>query len=254
MASDAEAEDAGFPEDEVVEPGPYFVEVWNDYDPSMRFAVIFPVGEDDGRRLELRRLLHHRAGQAHRASTPTTPRRSCSSPRARARSSRSDRRSRSRPASSSSSRRDRPRHLRAGQRGAPAALVLPDAGGDQHVPAGDLPDRRQRAELEAAERAGHHRARPEQPSRGLPVRPLDELGLAEGGGPKEPRELTMTERLIGMNEPGRPAAVDRPGERASTREGSRTRRRRERRARGASSDASERSRECGRGGIATTGT
>ena len=48
MASDPEAEDAGFPEEHVVEPGPYFVEVWNDYDPSQRFAVIFPVGEDTG--------------------------------------------------------------------------------------------------------------------------------------------------------------------------------------------------------------
>ena len=27
------------------EPPPYWVEVWNDYDPSQRFVSIFPVGE-----------------------------------------------------------------------------------------------------------------------------------------------------------------------------------------------------------------
>jgi quercetin dioxygenase-like cupin family protein len=30
------------------EDAPHFVEVWNDYDPSMRFVVIFPVGEKQG--------------------------------------------------------------------------------------------------------------------------------------------------------------------------------------------------------------
>jgi quercetin dioxygenase-like cupin family protein len=30
------------------EPAPYWVEVWNDYDPSMRFVSIFPVGEREG--------------------------------------------------------------------------------------------------------------------------------------------------------------------------------------------------------------
>jgi len=30
------------------EPPPYWVEVWNDYDPSMRFVSIFPVGEKEG--------------------------------------------------------------------------------------------------------------------------------------------------------------------------------------------------------------
>ena len=30
------------------EPAPYWVEVWNDYDPSMRFVAIFPVGEKEG--------------------------------------------------------------------------------------------------------------------------------------------------------------------------------------------------------------
>jgi len=29
---------------------PHFVEVWNDYDPSQRFVVIFPVGEKEGAR------------------------------------------------------------------------------------------------------------------------------------------------------------------------------------------------------------
>jgi quercetin dioxygenase-like cupin family protein len=48
MASDPETESAGFPDEETGEPRPYFVEVWNDYDPSQRFAVIFPVGEDTG--------------------------------------------------------------------------------------------------------------------------------------------------------------------------------------------------------------
>ena len=44
-------------EEEVVDPAegaegeevpPYWVEVWNDYDPSMRFVSIFPVGEKEG--------------------------------------------------------------------------------------------------------------------------------------------------------------------------------------------------------------
>ncbi|HEX4521323.1 MAG TPA: cupin domain-containing protein [Gaiellaceae bacterium] len=30
------------------EEGPHWVEVWNEYDPSMRFVVIFPVGEKQG--------------------------------------------------------------------------------------------------------------------------------------------------------------------------------------------------------------
>ena len=30
------------------EPPPYWVEVWNDYDPSQRFVSIFPVGEKEG--------------------------------------------------------------------------------------------------------------------------------------------------------------------------------------------------------------
>jgi quercetin dioxygenase-like cupin family protein len=33
---------------EADEEFPFYVEVWNDYDPSMRFAAIFPVGEDQG--------------------------------------------------------------------------------------------------------------------------------------------------------------------------------------------------------------
>jgi quercetin dioxygenase-like cupin family protein len=45
----------GIPEDvvaqareELGEDVPYFVEVWNDYDPSMRFVSLFPVGEEQG--------------------------------------------------------------------------------------------------------------------------------------------------------------------------------------------------------------
>jgi quercetin dioxygenase-like cupin family protein len=55
MAEDAETGD-GVEEHEAygdVEPdpdAPYFVEVWNDYDPSQRFASIFPVGEKEGAR------------------------------------------------------------------------------------------------------------------------------------------------------------------------------------------------------------
>ena len=30
------------------EAPPYWVEIWNDYDPSMRFVSIFPVGEKEG--------------------------------------------------------------------------------------------------------------------------------------------------------------------------------------------------------------
>jgi quercetin dioxygenase-like cupin family protein len=37
----------GLPEGEG-EGFPYFVEVWNDYDPSMRFVSLFPVGEEQG--------------------------------------------------------------------------------------------------------------------------------------------------------------------------------------------------------------
>ena len=48
MATEPEPDDNCFADDETGEPGPYFVEVWNDYDPSQRFAVIFPVGEDTG--------------------------------------------------------------------------------------------------------------------------------------------------------------------------------------------------------------
>ena len=53
-AGDAVEEGAeGIPEDvmagaEDEEATPYFVEVWNDYDPSMRFVSLFPVGEDQG--------------------------------------------------------------------------------------------------------------------------------------------------------------------------------------------------------------
>jgi quercetin dioxygenase-like cupin family protein len=53
MATDPEAEGAAEEADapavgEGEEQTPYFVEVWNDYDPSQRFAAIFPVGEDSG--------------------------------------------------------------------------------------------------------------------------------------------------------------------------------------------------------------
>jgi quercetin dioxygenase-like cupin family protein len=44
--ADEEAEAAGVESEE--EPPPYWVEVWNDYDPSMRFVSIFPVGEKEG--------------------------------------------------------------------------------------------------------------------------------------------------------------------------------------------------------------
>jgi quercetin dioxygenase-like cupin family protein len=43
-------EEAGVPAEvgDEAEESPFFVEVWNDYDPSMRFAAMFPVGEDQG--------------------------------------------------------------------------------------------------------------------------------------------------------------------------------------------------------------
>jgi quercetin dioxygenase-like cupin family protein len=39
-----------FDEEEGAGDGPPAVEVWNDYDPSMRFVAVFPVGEDQGAR------------------------------------------------------------------------------------------------------------------------------------------------------------------------------------------------------------
>jgi quercetin dioxygenase-like cupin family protein len=52
MATDAEGAGdaveegaAAAPEEE---PAPHYVEVWNDYDPSMRFVSLFPVGEEQG--------------------------------------------------------------------------------------------------------------------------------------------------------------------------------------------------------------
>jgi quercetin dioxygenase-like cupin family protein len=58
MATDAEAEGEGeekadAPADDAAEndePAPYWVEVWNEYDPSQRFVVIYPVGEKEGAR------------------------------------------------------------------------------------------------------------------------------------------------------------------------------------------------------------
>ena len=54
----APREGAGVPPGQVGEPvadqgpgdeeHPHFVEVWNDYDPSQRFAAVFPVGEREG--------------------------------------------------------------------------------------------------------------------------------------------------------------------------------------------------------------
>jgi quercetin dioxygenase-like cupin family protein len=40
--------DPGLPGEQEAEVFPHFVEVWNDYDPSQRFAAIFPVGEKEG--------------------------------------------------------------------------------------------------------------------------------------------------------------------------------------------------------------
>ena len=176
-------------ENEEPEDFPHFVEVWNDYDPSQRFAAIFPVGEKEGAVGELGRLLHHRAREAHRASTPTTSRRSCSSPRARARCSRSARRSSSRPGKFVVFPAGADHDIYAQrQRRAAAALVLPDAGDREHVPAGDLPDRRQRRSARSRRAAGRHRARPEQPARGLPVHRSTSSGWPRRA--QEPRELT----------------------------------------------------------------
>jgi len=47
MADEEEVVDPAAP-GEGEEPPPYWVEVWNDYDPSMRFVSIFPVGEKEG--------------------------------------------------------------------------------------------------------------------------------------------------------------------------------------------------------------
>jgi quercetin dioxygenase-like cupin family protein len=44
MASEVPSGDGG----EENEYFPFYVEVWNDYDPSMRFTAIFPVGEEQG--------------------------------------------------------------------------------------------------------------------------------------------------------------------------------------------------------------
>jgi quercetin dioxygenase-like cupin family protein len=47
-AADAEEQAAGGGEAGGETPAPHFVELWNDYDPSQRFAVIFPVSPDMG--------------------------------------------------------------------------------------------------------------------------------------------------------------------------------------------------------------
>jgi quercetin dioxygenase-like cupin family protein len=47
-ASEDQLEDGFDPDAEGAGGGPPAVEIWNDYDPSMRFVAVFPVGEDQG--------------------------------------------------------------------------------------------------------------------------------------------------------------------------------------------------------------
>ena len=167
MADEEEVVDpAGGAEGE--EPPPYWVEVWNDYDPSMRFVSIFPVGEREGAVASsvayyiiepgkhtglhsdnVEEIVFVAEGEGEVFSIGGT------------------RRARGRQVLRLPGG-NRPRHLRAGRRCHAAPLVLPDHRDPQHVPAGDLPGRRQHPELEAPD-ADPDRARPEQPARGLPV-------------------------------------------------------------------------------------
>jgi len=203
MASDPEAEEAGFPAEEVGEPGPYFVEVWNDYDPSQRFAVIFPVGEDTGvvsssvayyiiepgkhtglHSDSAEEVLFVAEGEGEVFSVGQT------------------------------------RRLEAGQ------FVVFPAGSDHDIYARGSAALRLLSFFPVPEviatfqqvvyPMGGNELSSKPPS-GPVITELDpdnlpedfpfdlaELGLAEGGGPNEPRELTMTERLIGMENPDDP--------------------------------------------------
>ena len=231
MASDPEAEERRLPGRRGGRAGAVLRRGLERLRPLAALRRDLPGGRGHGRRLELRRLLHHRAGQAHRA--PLRQRRG-GRVRRRGRGGglldRTDPPSRGRPVRGVPGGIG-PRHLREGQRGAPAALVLPGAGGDRHLPAGRLPDGRQRAELEAAERAGDHGARPGQPSGGLPVRPC-RARPGRGRRPERAARADDDRAPDRHGEPGRPAAVDRPGERA----------------RPAGSDSATTKAECGREG------
>ena len=179
---------------------PHFVEVWNDYDPSHALRGDLPGRREAGRGGELGRLLHHRAGQAHRR--PFRQRRG-GRVRRRGRGRGVHDRARPsgfRPASSSSSRPGSDHDIYA--QGATALRLLSFFPTTEIIstfqqviyPVGD-----DRAQLEATAADGA-RARPEQPAGELPVHAR---GARDGGRrDQEPPELTETQRLLGMTEPG----------------------------------------------------
>ena len=131
---------------------PHFVEIWNDYDPSQRFTAIFPVGEKEGavgssvayyiiepgshtglHNDNVEEIAFVAEGEGEVFSIGNTQQLEAGKFVVFAGGR-------------------RPRHLRARQRRAPAALVLPDAGDREHLPAGRLSARRDDGQLEAAAR------------------------------------------------------------------------------------------------------
>ena len=183
------------------EDAPHFVEVWNDYDPSMRFVAIFPVGEKQGATASSVAYYIIEPGKHTGVHSDNAEEIAFvaegegevfvigAHPAARGR------------ASSSSSRRARPRHLRPGRgsrcgcsRSSRPTEILSTF---QQV---DLSRSAAPCSARSRRRPVVHRARPRQPARGLPVH----ARRARDGGRREPgAELTMTERLLGMTEPRR---------------------------------------------------
>ena len=179
---------------------PYLVEVWNDYDPSQRFAASSRSARRRARSRARSPTTSSSPGSTP-ASTPTTSRRSCSSPRARARSSRSARPSSSSPASSSFSRRDptttstHAAPWRSGCSRSSRRRRCSSTFQQAIYPIGGNGSARSRRAPVVTE------LDPNNLPEDFPFS-LEELGMAEAR--REQRELTMTERLIGMTEPGKP--------------------------------------------------
>ena len=178
-----------------MEEPPHFVEVWNEYDPSMRFAAIFPVGERQGATSSILHPIIERKHTGHSDNAEEI-------------------------AFIAEGEGEvfsigKTERLEAGKfvvfqpgfdhdiyaQGSVCvarALALPDAEilstFQQIFPVGG------NLELVAASGAEGGRARPEQPARGLPVL-TRRNGLADSRTTRPHAKPTMTE-LLGMHEPG----------------------------------------------------